>query len=379
MNAPDRMRCEKRVIIARLLDSALQHQWHLLEETLQRGQPPTSENAEAIERVSKLMGLVPKPSSFRRRVDVIVLAILSLSILACTLIRLPSTSVDLDVLVSGVRIDLAGQHTELLIPGELGEMLMLSQVRIAQAEQILPPLVSNEAIVELRQLAVPADKKDGTGSTNTFPVRLQVIAIPANAPVTMTMATAYALNQRGLKLGALSTKPTKAQFGEVIEVEPRNLGASAPRRAIRPIVVSGRALSMDLFPVDPTQLMTVFRDVRVSAIRFENLGESSVHGGQVVVQSGPTPSITVQPSDRIDIRSTAPMLLREVTFDKTGLRVKLTAAEATVITMGGGNPRNLMPTMFDWLRFRWPTQLWGTISAIVAIWFAARQWWRPDQ
>lgn len=362
--------------LARQLDAELERRWELLQRQLQDGTSPTAPAADEIERIAKLRGLLPKAESNGRALDVSILGVAAALILASTLIRLPSAEVDLDVRVSGIKFDLAGSRAQLLIPGELGEILPLSHVRITGAEESFPPTLEKEAVLEIQQLKPPEEKKENGTPAASFPVRLQMIEIPADVPVTMSLATAYALNKRGLTIGALSTQRTRAQFGEVIEVGPVTGGAKSRRRAIRPFLVTGKAISIDLFPVQTDGAMTVFRDLRAPAISFQREGGSSVLAGEATVKAGPTPSIVLQAGDRVDLRSLDAMLLREVTFDKTGIRVKLTASNATTFALG---ERNLIPTLFDWLRFRWPTQLWGAIGALVTLWLATRRWWRGSQ
>jgi hypothetical protein len=136
---------------------------------------------------------------------------------------------------------------------------------------------------------------------------------------------------------------------------------------------------MELYPVQAGRPLTVFRDVQVSDISFESHGQSSILGGLAAVKSGAVPSLTIQPSDRLEIRSKHPMVVRELTLDKGVVRARLTAPDATTIRAGDDHPRDLMPTLFDWLRYRWSTQLWGVISALATLWFAIQRWWSPSK
>lgn len=368
---------EDSTSVARRFSEELSRRWTAVNDTLKEGKCPSNEDLEAIERFSKLKGLLP-PTDSRRRLDVGVLCVAALLMLICTFLRLSSTEVDLDVRATRVRVTLAGHRSELLIPGELGEILELREAHISGAEQVLPPPVDQSAIVELRQVTSP-NGEAGPQHQGTFPVRLQEVALPSDIPFTLTIGIAYALSLRGLSLETSGAMPAKAQFGEVIEVGSSAIGANGVSHAIRPVIVRGRNLSMELFPVQTGQSLTVLRDVEVSDISFENHGHSSILSGSAAVKSGAFPIVTVQPSDRLDIRSNIPMLVRELTFDKGAVKARLTAPEATTITAGDSHPRNLMPTLFDWLQYRWSTQLWGAISALATLWFAIQRWWSPSK
>jgi hypothetical protein len=200
------------------------------------------------------------------------------------------------------------------------------------------------------------------------------MAIPSDTTFTLTVGVAYALGVRGLSLETSGDKPARAQFGEVIQLNSSSSDTASVNHAIQPVIVSGRNLSMDLFPVSVERPLTVLRDVQVSDISFDTHDHSSVLEGVAVIKSGAAPNITIQPNDHLEIRSKSPMLVRELTFDGNDVRLKLTTTEATTLKAGGDRPRDLMPTLFDWLRYRWSTQLWGTISALAAMWFALQRW-----
>lgn len=174
---------------------------------------------------------------------------------------------------------------------------------------------------------------------------------------------------------ASGAKPAAAQFGEVIAVGAAENHTGELRYAIRPVRVSGKDLVMELFPLNPERPLTVLRDVRVSEIAFESGGHSSILGGVAVVKSGAEGSVKVQPSDLVQIRSAIPMVVRELGLANGELKVTLSATSANAIEVGDDPPRDLRPTLFDWVRFRWPTQLYGAMSVAAALWFALRSWW----
>ena len=68
------------------------------------------------------------------------------------------------------------------------------------------------------------------------------------------------------------------------------------------------------------------------------------------------------------------MIIRELTLSNGELKAIVSAGRATTILLGDDFPQNLMPTVFDWVRLRWPTQLYATLSALVALWLAVQRW-----
>jgi hypothetical protein len=174
-------------------------------------------------------------------------------------------------------------------------------------------------------------------------------------------------------------KPARAQFGEVIPIESDQNNNTQARFAIRPVRVSGKDLEMELIPSNNAAPLTILRDVHVSQISFGDDGRSSILGGSAVVKSRSENKISVQASDNLDIQSATPMLVRELKFAKGELEVTLTTPNANVISLGDDPPRDLRPTLFEWIRFRWPTQLYGALSALAALWFAARTWWKSPE
>ncbi len=73
------------------------------------------------------------------------------------------------------------------------------------------------------------------------------------------------------------------------------------------------------------------------------------------------------------------MLVRELTLTKGELRATLSAPRVTTLQLGEDSPRNLMPSLFEWIRFRWPNQLYATFSALAALWLATRRWWESSK
>lgn len=358
--------------IRNLISAEVARRLSALQSTLGKGELPSEEDVGAIERLSRITALLPnRDNQRRRRLDALLLFVAVVILVFSLFVRLRSTAVDLDVRATGVTLTLDRNHFDLLIPGEAGEILSLAQVRISGADEVLPSSSDQGATLELRQI-VSSKESPANRSSTDLAVRLQEIAIPRDIPFTLAVNLAYGAYSRGLVLHASGAKPASAQFGEVIAIGPR---APQIRYAIRPVRVSGKDLEMELFPVNTERALTVLREVHVSAITFESSGHSSILGGVAVVKSRPEASIKIQPSDSLLIRSAIPMVVRELAFAKGELKVTLSAASADTIQVGEGLLRDLRPTVFDWVRFRWPTQLYGAMSAIAALWFALRKWW----
>jgi hypothetical protein len=210
-------------------------------------------------------------------------------------------------------------------------------------------------------------------------VRLQEVAIPSDGLFKLRVNLAYAAQSRGVVLHAIGEKPATAQFGEIIAIGSSENNTAQIRYAIRPVRVSGKDLEMELFPFNREGPLTVLRDVHVSEITFEAEGHSSILGGNATVKSRAETRIPIQPGDTLKIQSAMPMLVRELAFTKGELRVTLSTPNANTILLGDDPPRDLRPTLFVWVRFRWPTQLYGALSALAALWFALRTWWKSPQ
>ena len=374
MTSRERSSPGKHESVVDLISVEIEHKLSLVNEALAKGQQPSAEDVDAIERLSKLKALLPPADDrWRQRLDLLLLCVAAIILLVSVLVRLPSTSVDLDVRATGVNLTLAGQRSDLLVPGELGEIVALKQVRVSRADQIFPPESGSGGNLELRQAVSPkttAPRKDNAD----LAVRLQEISIPSDVPFKIALTVSYSADSRGLAIDASGAKPITVQLGEVIEVEAVT-SAAHRRYAILPVRAIGNNLNVELYPIDKDQPLTVFRDVQVSEINFDGSGHSSILSGLAVIKSATEAGVKIQPSDRLQIRSREPMLVRELTFAKGELKARVSSDTASTILLGDKNPKNLMPTIFDWVRFRWPTQLYGAISALAVLWLALRRWW----
>jgi hypothetical protein len=319
----------------------------------------------------------PRKNGHRKLIEIAFLCTLALLLIGLTFIRISSTAIDLEVRATKVRMTLTNERSPSLIPGELGEILFLRQARISGAEEVLPPAVAETGSFELRQL-VPQNPTPARGS-DELSVRLQEISIPANTPLQVSLSVAYAADFRGLVFEASATKPSTARFGEVVPILASGSNSRSIQYAIRPVRATGRNLVLELFPANSERQLTVFRDTGISEISFEDAGHSTILGGSALIRSGAEGGVRLQPSDHLAIRSSGPMLMRELTLSKGELRALLSVPRATTIVSGEDASDNLMPTLFEWLRARWPTQLYATLSALVALALAVRNWWEMSK
>jgi hypothetical protein len=85
--------------------------------------------------------------------------------------------------------------------------------------------------------------------------------------------------------------------------------------------------------------------------------------------------LSIQPGDELDIVG-APLRIRQLIFKNGQFQVSLSSPKMSEIRLGVDPPRNLMPTVFERLSARWPTQLYATLSAIVLLWLAFKKWWK---
>jgi len=350
-----------------------------LAAALRKGVAPSVEDLETIERLSKLKTLFSAHDNGRRKkIEIGFLCATALLLIGLAFVRMPSTAVDLDVRATKVRLALTNQRSASLIPGELGEILALKQARVSGADEVDPPTVGESGSFELNQF-VPSSGTTTHGGSEDMAVRLQEISIPSDSPLTIAVGVAYAADSRGLVFEASGSKPSTARFGEVIPLGKEVHNEKTVRYAISPVRAGGKNLSLELFPANSERQLTVFRDMHVSEVCFEDAGHSTILGGLAFIKSRGEASVPLQPSDRLTIRSASPMLVRKLTLTKGELKATLSAPRATTIQVGEDSPRNLMPTLFEWIRFRWPNQLYATLSALVALWLATRRWWESSK
>jgi hypothetical protein len=342
------------------------------------GVQPSSEDMDALDRLSKLKAFSSaQRNQQRRKAEIGALCATTILFLGLSFLRLPSTSVDLDVRATKVCLTLPKERSTTLIPGETGQMLALKQVRVSGAETIDPPMEGNGSFV-IKELSHKAGFKANQDSKD-LRVKLDEISIPEGSPYSIVVGVAYAADLRGLTIEASGSQPATAKFGEPIRAEGIAADPQSSGYGISPVYATGKNLVLELLPENNSQGLTVLRNTRVSQMIFEDDGHSSILGGSAHIKSETESGIRLQPSDRLTIRSDCPMLLRELTLKNGELRAILSAPRANTIEAGEDSQRNLMPTLFQWIRYRWPTQLYATLSALVAVWLAIRRWVRSSE
>jgi hypothetical protein len=341
-------------------------------EAFNKNAMPTADNIDEIERLSKLRAfLSAERRHHRKQTEIAALCAAVLLFLGLSVVRLRSTAVDLEVRATKVNLRLNEEQSVTLLPGEMGQILALRQARVSGADNIDPPEVGQSGSFELRQIIL--NDKNKANSAQNLTVRLQVISIPEGSPHSVALGVAYGADSRGLTIETSGPSPVTTQFGEVINVGPPT------RYELRPVRATGKNLAIEIFPANADRSLTVFRDLHISDIGFEDSGHTTLLGGSIHVNNSGEASTQLLPSDRVTIKSSNPMLLRELAFTNGELRVKLSAPTANTIQLGENSPRNLVPTLFAWIRYRWPTQLYATLSALVVLWLAIRQWWGSSE
>jgi hypothetical protein len=379
MSNPKKGTVGQQRTLAELLSEEMARKRTVLADALRKGVPPSAEDLDSVERLSKLKTILsPDDNGRRKKIDIAFLSFAALLLVGLMFIRVPSTAVDLDVRITKVRLTLTDQRSATMIPGELGEILVLKQARVSGASEVLPPTVGESGSFELKQFVSSTGAIPHRGAED-LAVRLQEIAIPPDSPLTIAVGVAYSADLRGLVLETYGSKPSTARFGQVIPLAREVDSVKTVQYAISPVRATGNNLTLELFPANAERQLTVFRDMHISEIFFEDSGHSSLLGGLAFIKSGGEVRVPLQPSDRLTIRSAGPMLVRELTLAKGELRATLSCPRVTTLQLGEDSPRNLMPTLFQWIRLRWPNQLYATLSAIVALWLATRSWWESSK
>jgi hypothetical protein len=341
---------------------------------IREGRLPPAEQLDTIDRLSKLKALYPAKDDHPRKIAEIVLLIVAVTALLCSVyFRMPSTSVELEIHVSTVKIGFTENRPNLFFPGEPGEVVALKQASISGATDIDPPWVSHDD--GTLELAEEKSRSGSAGSASSdIALRLQGLTVPSNGTLNLVIGIAYRPDLRGLILAVDSSQPSLANFS----VPHYEADAQNTEPPFSVVTVAGKNLIVELFPVGTLTRLTALRNVEISNVNFEEAGNSGLLGGSLFVKSLSQSRILVQPGDHLQIKSDQPMLIRELAFSKGQLEATISASSATAIFLGDKHPQNLMPSFFDWVRSRWPTQLYATISALVALWLAVKHWWRPS-
>jgi hypothetical protein len=355
----------------------------IVAQELEKGEQPSPDEIDELERLGKLDAVFKSRNGrSRRTIELFALIVIALVLIGLCFIKLPSTSVDAELHATDVRFRLdKGTSTTTLIPGETGQILTLKRVTVSGIETMSPQSSQasiNGGSLQLKAATPPATNTRTVGNYDPS-VRLFAIALPSQSALSVHASVAYSGNSRGLNLATEGTVPVNAAFGEVIVVPSITQGVKSETPAINEITVEGKDLRFALYPADELHDLAVFRDVHISGISFEDAGRSTILSGTVYIKGRGASGLALRPSDLLVLSSEHPMLLREITLTTGELKVIVSAPKATTILLGEDSPRDLRPTLFQWILYRWPSQLYATLSALIAAWLALRRWWESRE
>ena len=341
---------------------------------IDKGEEPSSDDIDALDRLNKIKTSFSALKRERSKGwEIVLLCFVAFLFGLLSIVRLTSTAADIEIRSTKIQLTLQTPQTATLIPGELGQILNLKEARIDGADAVMPAAVTDNGSFEVKAF-IPETKSEKGLSTEESAVRLQEIALPGNSLMKITVGVAYDGDLRGLILATSGAQAVKVALGQVIPVERDAKNPKLTQYGISPIRAEGKDLSLELIPTKSDYELTVFRDIHVSQINFEDENHSTVLGGNAYVKGGADADVILKPSDQFIIQSDEPMLLRELTVTKGELKVRLSAQKAKTLCLGNAPPRSLVPTVFQWIRYRWPSELYATLSALVVAWLAIRKW-----
>jgi hypothetical protein len=355
--------------------------------------PPLDE-LERMQALSRLReSLTPtaevKASPGRPHIFGIAFVSAVVAILLClAFLRVSSTAADFDVEASNIELDFSGGGDSILIPGELEELIPLSHAEISGIES--SDLPANAPTGDSLELPPPPQVSGGTNPTPS--VELQQVSPPKSGPFTLNLDTAYETGGRGIVLSTVANQTSTAQFNAPIYPKPSPAGGSVSSQTSSPdhkshnaptvgYMVTGRELRLELYPPKTQGSVTILRNVDVEAIRFHTAEpdhETAVLGGSAFVRDLGDHPLPIQPGDELDFAG-APIRVRQLIFNNGRFELSVSVPKASKIQLGVDPPRNLMPTIFERLSARWPTQLYATLSAIVLLWLALEKWWKEQK
>jgi len=349
-----------------------------LADKFRKGAEVTSDELDGIENLQRLKALLPaQKATPTRQIDAVLLCVFVVLLAVMMIVRVPSTAVDVEVHATKIQMKLAPQKDVLDIPGEHGEILSLKQALIARADEIIPSTSVEDRNLDLREAKAAAGGAAKGVPCESFidlGVRLQQISLPSNSSLSLVVGVAYSTQSRGLLFEPSSAEDSVAKFAEVTPatVDCKN---SATPPYFRPYRVSGKEMSLELFPSDQAGELTVFRDLHVVEITFMDGENSSILSGALHVRNSAQATMTLQPSDRLMLQSRNSIVVRELVLSKGELKALVSVPRATAIQYGEDTWQDAMPTLLEWVHFRWPTELYAALSALVGLWLAARRWW----
>jgi hypothetical protein len=351
-----------------------------ISRNLEKNVSPTSEEIDEVERLDKLEAFFkPDSDQLNRILELTAASVVVLVLIGLCFVRVRSTSLDVELIATNARFSSEGKSTT-LIPGETGQILALKKAVISGIETISPETSANTGRLQLNAATFLNKTNNSNAPRNYDPsVRLFAIALPSDSTFSIDAGVAYSGSARGLNLEVNGPSPVNASFGQVIPVHSATTGTVVEATAINEVSVEGKDLQFTLYPADEHQELAVFRDVHVSSISFEDSGHSTILSGTAYVKGSGSGGIALRPSDLLALGSKVPMLLREMTLTKGTLKIVLSVPKAERILLGEDSPRDLRPTLFQWILYRWPNQLYATASALIATWLALRRWWRSEE
>lgn len=335
---------------------------------------PSSDTLEHLENIDKLeKELRDGNARLRKKLELIALVVVSLALMALCLIRVKSTSVDIELHATEADFALNKGTSMTLIPGETGQILNLKRAIVSGIEATSPESPSGGGRLDLRSTE-SSEKHSGLKAERNYDpsVRLYSIVLPPDSAFTVRTSIAYSGNLRGLNLKAEGTLPIEASFGQVIRASGED---KREAQGIDQVTVDGRSLDFTLFPADELHELAVFRDVHVSNLSFQKDGRSTILSGTAYIRGGSPTGQALRPSDLLVLSTQRPILLREVTLINGGLKVVASLPYASSILLGEDSPQELKPTLFQWAVYRWPNQFYATLTALIAVWLAVRRWW----
>ena len=343
--------------------------------------PNQLERMEVLSRLRDSLVAEAKPPSNRRRIFGISVVLFIIAVLLCLAFwRVGSSAADFNVDASNVEVDFAGGGDSLLIPGEFEEAVQLSRAEVSGIETAnLPPEVESGDTLQLEAVTQASG-----GTSTTLPIGFQQLSLPQKGGFSLNLDTAYGSGSRGIVLSTNADQTSTAHLNA-----PLPLNAAAATGTIRiipaaskyrnePMLVTGRKLRLELYPAKTQGSITVLRNVEVKAIRFQTAEPdhgTSVLGGSLFVRDLGEHPFSIQQGDELEVIG-APLRIRQLIFKNGQFQVSLSSPKSSKIRLGVDPPRNLMPTVFERLSARWPTQLYATLSAIVLLWLAFEKWWR---
>jgi hypothetical protein len=342
-------------------------------EGLASGTPATSQDVEELERLGKVeAALRTLTIGLRQKLELTLLAFTALSLLTLSFARLPYAAVDIELHATGMHFTLNSGTAATLVPGEVDQILLLKRATVSGFESVSPQDLGRADSVILERGAA-SDKTTASGNADDLSVRLQSITLPEGSKFAVDAAVAYSGSLRGIQLATDGPTPATATVSRVIPTNAKVGAKEITVNALSPTIFNGRKMRFELYPSDQIGDLAIFRDVHVSGLTFRSGEHSTILGGTLSVK-GRDGVIAVSPSDILTFSNDDSVLVRELSLSYGELRVVLSIPHATKLLLGSDAPRNMLPTWFQWLLFHWPTQLYATLMALVALWLSFRNW-----